>query len=215
MHGTADPVVSLASSQDIPLTFDLLPPDGLGRYVLPLIVAPALMALVVPFWLVAERLASEPSARAILAGRPLLAVELVAGLLLLLGVFGWPLVSLAKKAVVQRRYRIDGGSVSAEERGFAGTRAWSEPLSAYRGLALRMRTSQSGVRHELVLVHPRRSRSVVVVSGPATIPSEVVTRAARLFSLAEIPSRDASNVPWSHGRRQPAEPQADLGAAAL
>lgn len=212
MHGSAAPLVSASTTPHFPLTFDPRP-EGSGRLVLLTLSGAALAALMVPFWLVAEALAAEPAARAIVAGRPMLAVELVAGLLVLLALFGWPLVSLAKSAVHRRVIRIEGAFVTAEERGLTGVSRWAEPLSNYVGIAHRVRSSLSGVRHELVLVHPRPSRSVVVHASPL-ISREVVAQAARLLSLAEIPSREASNVRQLRGVSQAAERHVPGGAAA-
>jgi hypothetical protein len=178
------------------------------------LIGPALIALMAPFWLVAGELASEPAARAIVAHRPLLAVELIAGLMVLLAIFGWPLVSLARQALNRRRISIDGAFVTAREQGPLGTSTWTEPLSAYLGVTRRVRSSLSGVRHELVLVHPRQSRSVVLHTS-ALISQDFVEQAARLLALAEIPSREASNVAFQQGSPRLAEPQSRLGAAAL
>jgi hypothetical protein len=213
MHGSPNPLASASPTPALPFTFDLKP-EGSGRLVLVTLAASALSALMVPFWLVAEALAAEPAARAIVAGRPFLAVELAAGALALLAMFGWPLISLAKSALNRRLVRIDGVSVTAEERGVAGSRTWTEPLSAYLGFSHRVRTSLSGVHHELVLVHPRPSRTVVVPLS-ARISREAVDQAARLLSIAEIPSREASNVRFSGEPSRVAEPQGHCGAPAL
>jgi hypothetical protein len=75
-----------------------------------------------------------------------------------------------------------------------------------------MRTTHAGLRHELVLVHRRPSRSVILRASQHIDP-EMVAQAAGLFSLAEIPSRDAASFSRLHGFFHLAEPQPQLAAA--
>jgi hypothetical protein len=107
---------------------------------------------------------------------------------------------------------INAGRVHSLESGLLGARAWVEPLSAYVGVAHRVRTSLSGVRHELVLVHQNPSKSLILRSSPQ-ISQEAVETAARLFALAEIPSREAASLAPLHGFYRLAEPQPRLAAA--
>ncbi len=199
MHGTFADFESSSFSQSIPaeVTFDQAPEGG-SRFVLLAVLVPLLIGLLAPFWLVAVQLASDPAARAILAARPIVGVQLLGGLLVLGSIFGWPLVVLARRALRRRRVRIGNGAVHSEAVGLFGTSSWTEPLTGYAGLTHRVRTSLSGVRHELVLVHRRPSRSVILLSG-SQVPPEAITSAARLFALAEIPSREAASVTPLHG----------------
>lgn len=189
-------------------------PEGAGRFILLLLLAPALAALMAPFWLVIRHLAFEPAARALLAAQPWAGVQLMLGLVVLMGLFGWPLCQLAGALPRRRRITIAGGWVLAEGLGrlAGGTRPWAEPISAYAGLTHRVRTSLSGVRHELVLVHRRPSRSVILESA-SHISQEALQAAARRLALAEIPSREAASVTPLHGFFQLAEPQPQLAAA--
>ncbi|WP_439542671.1 hypothetical protein [Hyphomicrobium sp.] len=160
----------------------------MGRPLLLALLVPATLALLWPFWLLASHLASDPAARAIVADRPMIALQLGFGLLVLLAVFAVPLAALARGVLQKRHVTIDGGFVHVTATGLAGSNSWVEPISAYRGLARRVRSSLSGVSQELVLVHPRRSRSVVVRSAPQ-ISQEQVDFLAHSLKLAEIPSR--------------------------
>jgi hypothetical protein len=152
------------------------------------LLVPATLALLSPFWLLAEHLASDPSTRAIVAERPMIALQLSAGLLVLLAVFAYPLAALARTLLEKRHVTIEGGFVHVTAIGIAGSKSWAEPIGAYRGVTRRIRTSLSGVSQEVVLVHPRRSRSVVVRSQPQ-ISQEQVDFLAQSLNLAEIPSR--------------------------
>jgi hypothetical protein len=199
MHGTFADLESSSFSQSNPVevTFEQAPEGG-SRFVLLAVLIPLLAALLAPFWLVVVQLASDPTARAILAARPLVGVQLLVGLLVLGSIFGWPLVMLTRRALGRGRVTIGNGTVRSEAVGLFGKRSWTEPLAGYAGLTQRVRTSLSGVRHELVLVHRRPSRSVILLSGPE-VPPETVAAAARLFALAEIPSREAASVTPLHG----------------
>jgi hypothetical protein len=183
-----------------------------GRLVLLAVLGPLLFALMIPFWLVVSRLASDGAAREIMAHRPLSALQLALGLIVVIGIFGWPLIRLADGVLRRRRVAIDNGVVVSEHVGLVGGAGWAEPLAAYRGVARRVRTTLSGPGEELVLIHDRPSRSVLLLTAPR-IAQETVESATRLFALAEIPSREASNV-WRlrrHFRRS--EPQTRLSAA--
>lgn len=201
MHGTLPNLVASASasltgvpqgaqSSSLPSqTLYMAPgPIGMGRPVLLALLVPATLALLAPFWLLASQLASDPSAREIVAHRPMTALLLGGGLIVLLAIFAVPLASLARSILQRRHVTIDGGFVHMTVTGLAGSGSWVEPISAYRGLSRRVRSSHSGVMQEPVLVHPRRARSVVVRSAPQ-ISQEQVDFLAHAFNLAEIPSR--------------------------
>lgn len=200
MHGTFtdfDPASSDHPGIGPPLVLEQTPEGG-GRFVLVAVSLLVLVALMAPFGLVVAQLASDPAARAILVARPLLGLELAAGMLAVAAIFGWPLAALIGAALSRRRITIGNGAVRSEVVGRIGKSSWTEPIGAYAGLTQRVRTSISGVRHELVLVHPRPSRSVILHSGPQ-VSQEALASAAQLFALAEIPSREAASFAPAHG----------------
>lgn len=215
MHGTASDAVSWRPSSPspcLPLTFEPMPDGRIGRVLLLALVAAGLAALIAPIFMIATHLAADPSARALITDQPRLAVLPALGLAVMLIILGWPLVRLIRSLPTRRRITIHDGVLHTEEIGFFGTRQWSEPLGAYAGLGHRMRSSLSGVRQELVLVHRQPSRSVVLETGPRITP-ESVNAKARLLGLAEIPSREASRVVAMHeffglAKRPPQLPEA-------
>lgn len=185
--------------------------EGAGRFVLLAVLCPILLALMVPFWLVLSHMISDPAARAVVVDRPLMGVQLGLGLIVLVWIFGWPLAYLTRGVLRRRLIRIENGLVSAKETGLFGGSGWTEPLAAYVGLTRRVRTSLSGVRQELVLVHERPSRSVILQSSPQ-ISQDTADSMARLFALAEIPSREAASFTPLHGHFRLAEPHPRLSA---
>lgn len=201
----------LATPPAFPLVFEIAPEAG-GRIVLFALLVPILAALLAPFWLVVAQLASDPTARAILSARPLIGVQLLIGLVVVVGTFGWPLAHFARRGLERRRITIDGETVHYEASGLFGRRSWSEPVAHYTGLTQRVRTSLSGARHVVVLVHRRPSRSVHLPLAPET-SAEALLSVARLFVLAEIPSREPASVAPQHEYFRPAEPQPQLAAA--
>lgn len=216
MHGTAQDVgvsFSPSSAQAVPLVFEQ-PQAGPERLFLAIVVGLILGALLTPFWLIGARLAADPAARAIVAGDPALGLQLGLGLAILLAMFGWPLASLARGALLKGRITIDKGVVYGVERGIFGVRDWIEPLAAYSGVRHRVRSSLSGVRHEIWLVHPQHRRCVLLATAPR-ISDDAVADAARLFGLAEIPSREAVSFASERGFQPYAEPQPRLAEARI
>lgn len=197
-------------SPPLPLVFDQVP-EGAGRFVLIGLLAPALTVLLAPFWLVATQLASDPAARAVLAERPLVGGQLLAGLVMLIWIFGWPLARLSSTALARRRVTIADGLVRLDTVSLLGARSRVLLLGDFVGIAFRPRTSLSGVCWDIVLVHREPSRFLVL--GPAPHIAEATAEAlARLFAVAEIPSRDVASVSSPHGYFHAAEPQPRLAA---
>lgn len=184
-------------------------PQGGSRFVLFAVLFPALIALMTPFWLVVLRLAGDSSARAVIADKPLIGFQLLVGLGVLLAIFGLPLAHIARRGLQRSRIVIDQSQVVAEVRGLFGTRRWSEPLSAYAGVTHRVRSSLSGVRHDLLLVHRNPARSVVLRSA-GQIGADEAQTVARLFAVAEIPSREAASFSPFYGYFRVAEAQSEL-----
>jgi len=219
MHGAAsDTSISSVSQSSppaplLPLTFEQSA-EGSGRFVLMAVLCPILIALLTPFWLVLAKLASDPAARAVLVARPMLALHLGLALVALGWIFGWPLLFLARGSFRRRLISIENGFVTASERGLFGIRSWIEPVSAYAGVTNRVRSSLSGVRHELLLVHASPSKSVILYASPR-ISQEAVDSVSGQLNLAEIPSREAASFAPLHGFFHLAEPRPQLAAAQI
>lgn len=215
MHGTVieSPVALVSppsfSELPAPLVFDLEPEAG-GRVFLFAILVPLLTALLTPFWLVGAQLASDPAARAILSERPLLGVQLLMALVAVVWIFGWPLLNFARRGLEHRRISIDATTVHCIASGPFGTSTWSEPISGYAGIMPEVRTSLSGARHLISLVHPKASRCVRLPSRD--VPEDALQSVARLFVLAEIPSREAVSVMHCNEYFRVGEPKGGLAA---
>ena len=109
----------------------------------------------------------------------------------------WPLRLVLARAGTARVVDITAGSVRVTDRGPLRSTTWTEPLGAYRGVAHCVRTSLSGVRHELILVHADARRHVLLAAAPA-MPQSLLTRTASLLALPEIAARDLYVDPRRH-----------------
>ena len=118
--------------------------------------------------------------------RPLAAVQIAAGLAFWLVLLGFPIYRLLDTLTRRRSIEISDGRVTVIDRAFRTDTSWSAPLGEFLGVAPFLRASLSGVRHELILVHPDRERSVTVALAPRLMQSEVAHIAA-LLGLAELP----------------------------
>lgn len=170
------------------------------------------LVILLPFGLLLQHLALDPATRAVLAERPEAGIQLLLALAVLGSLLWWPLVHFTRSLTNRRSITIDRGVVLVAERGLFGVERWSEPVANYAGVAHQVRTSLSGLRHELMLVHRDPTRSVLLAVENSIHQGEV-DRVASLLGLAEIPSREAYRLSLMRGIFGPAEPQPRLGAA--
>lgn len=136
-------------------------------------------------FLVTTEALSKPDAVSLAFAEPVATLQIVVGLLLMAGLLLVPARRLVARAGSGGTVQIDSGFVHVAERGLLSSRNFHEPLDAYRGTAHRVRTTISGVRHELVLVHPDARRDVVIALerlGPALTPAGMIA----LLGLPEI-----------------------------
>jgi hypothetical protein len=176
------------------------------------VLLPLGVALFLPFGLVLQHLALDPATRAVLADRPEAGIQLLLALAVLGSLFWWPLVRFLHALTHGRSITVDRGAVLVTERTPFGAERWSEPVAHYAGVAHQVRTSLSGVRHELMLVHRDPARSVLLAVADRIDQGEV-DRLANVLGLAEIPSREAYRLSPMRGIFGPAEPQPRLGVA--
>lgn len=170
------------------------------------IVLPTAALLLVPFALIGDHLIASPGSVSMLAERPASVLQIALGLLLWGALFGLPLRQLLKGLGRSRVVRIADGRVHVTERTLAGERSWIEPLRNYEGLAHHVRTTASMPRHEMILVHGDRERSVLVAVAERFSPEDV-ERARGLLDQSEIPSSGLYRLPaqalWQTPLRNP------------
>lgn len=135
--------------------------------------------------------------RPMILQRPLVAFQLAAAMLFWIALFSWPLRGLYTRLTWKRSVEITSDRVSvADSRSFASS-TWSAPLQSYKGVAHHVRSSLSGTRHELVLVHPDADRSVLLMAGVHLSDADV-NRMMRLLNLPQVAPAELYRL-----RRQP------------
>ncbi len=153
--------------------------------------------------LVASQALSEPEALNLALARPMATLQIVAGLLLLATLILIPVRRLFASVGRTGLIEIDDRMVRVRETGLLAGRSFAEPLAAYEGAAHRIRTTLSGVQHEVILVHPDARRDVVIAleaARPSMTPTAMIARLALPeIALADIPrARRIAGTP-SHG----------------
>ena len=179
-------IVPAAPPTSLPLTIRQTTSiaGSLGKLALLL---PATVALLSPFLLLADHLIAEPTSRQALMERPVSTAQLVIGLAFWAVLFAWPLKRLVARFARSREIAIAGGMVEVVDRGVLGRRTWCEPVASYCGVVHVVRSSVSGSRHEVLMLHPKRRHSVLVAACDRISEGDVRDIAA-LFSLPVIPA---------------------------
>jgi hypothetical protein len=175
-----------------------------------LFIALAATVLLLPFGLLAAHAAMAPAAFGSALSQPVTALLLATGLLVAITFVALPVRALMHRTLRPGRVVVTRDAVTATA-GMRGPQAdWSEPLSSYRGVAHHIRTSLSGVQHEIVLVHHLTSRSVVLHVADR-IGQPQVDAVASLLGVAQVPARTL----YERGRstRMLRSQQAELQAA--
>jgi hypothetical protein len=158
---------------------------------------PAVLAIGLASLLLVLYALFSPAARAAVAQHPVLGLEILAALAFWAYLLGLPLKRLFDRLAARRAVAIDEATVMVSEGGHFQSWSWSEPLGSFEGLAHHVRASLSGTRHELILVHPNREKSVLLSLSDRMSQSEV-DRVAALLGHKEIPAGELYKwkAPW-------------------
>ncbi|MFV0297988.1 MAG: hypothetical protein ACK5JT_17930 [Hyphomicrobiaceae bacterium] len=160
-----------------------------GAWVRVLLLMPcALIGLAFIGWLT-WHLATTPDSMALLADRPLAALQVAFGSALWMFLFGVPAITNLRRLRQHRRIEIVDGVVQVEERGFLGTTTrWSATISSFEGISHHIRASLSGLKHEVVLVNTNPHRSLTLKIGERVEQADIDTLKA-LLGLPEVPAK--------------------------
>lgn len=150
-----------------------------------------------------------PDIRQMVLDRPMVTFQLAIALIFWIALFAWPLRGLLDRLTCRRAVEITHENVAVSDQRAFGDTQWTAPLSAFKGVAHHMRSSLSGTRHELVLVHPDADRSVLLMAADNISDAEI-GRMTRLLNLPQVP---AIELYWQHGRKD--GPTYPLSGAAL
>ncbi len=142
--------------------------------------------LLSPFYMIATTALADQALREAVSTRPMAIAQIIAGLAFWLVLLGFPIYRLLDTLTRSRTIAITNGHVTVTDRVFGSDTSWNAPLSAFAGVAPYLRASLSGVRHELILVHPDRERSVMIAMAPRLMQSEV-DQVVAATGLKELP----------------------------
>jgi hypothetical protein len=163
-------------------------------------------AIVLPQIALAIYALANPETRALILARPLMTAELAVAMAFWIGLFAWPLRRVLARVNGRRKVEITRSIVAVRDEKLLGTITWMAPLSAYKGITHRVRASLSGSRHELVLVHPDASRSVLLLVSEYISDTEI-QRFAHLLGLPQIQAQQvySATIPAKfHDQHRPA-----------
>jgi uncharacterized membrane protein len=142
--------------------------------------------LLSPFYLIATAALADQALRDAVSTRPLAVTQILAGLAFWLVLLGFPIYRLLNTLTRSRTIEVADGRVTVVDRAFGTQTSWTAPMSEFLGVAPFLRASLSGVRHELVLVHPDRARSLLIAMAPRLMQSEV-DHVSGALGLPELP----------------------------
>ena len=157
-----------------------------------LLALPVALAGLVPFWLILQH-----AGPALLGSNPAATITLGIALIAWTALFGWPIARQTGRFGLCRSITITHGHVRVADRGLLASSAWNEPLSAYLGLAHHVRSSLSGTRHELLLIHPDPARSLLLRTA-ASISHGEIDVLTNLLGCREIAPRMFYRKPQQH-----------------
>jgi hypothetical protein len=149
-----------------------------------LLLVPAVATLLVPVGLIAAF--ATPALWAAME-RPAAALQVVLGLGVWTVLFVLPAKRILQRFGTARDVRIEQGLVTVREQAAFRSRVWTAPLSDFSGIAHHVRSTLSGVRHELILVHRQRPKSVLLHAGDR-IPQSTIESAAALLGMPHVPA---------------------------
>jgi len=130
-----------------------------------------------------------PELRHVIAEQPMIALQLALALVFWIALFAWPLRALFARLTSRRDVEITPETVAVSDDLAFGSSAWSAPLASYRGVAHHIRSSLSGNRHELVLVHADPRRSVLLMISDHISEADVA-RMTNLLRLPQVPAAE-------------------------
>ena len=186
------PDVSCARPAPVP-AFDRLPSSGTrsrsraGAVLEVLLVAPLAIALGVPAILLLTYALVEPELLAIVADRPRAAMQVGFGLATWTALVMYPLRRSLRRLYGSRTIAVDRDWIRVEERTLWGCRTWVAPIASYCGVTHHVRTTLSGLRHELILVHDDPRRDVIVASADQ-ISQATLEGTKALLGVPEVPA---------------------------
>jgi hypothetical protein len=143
---------------------------------------------------------SSPELRGAILAQPMVSLQLAIALVFWIGLFAWPLHALYARLTWRRTVEITAETVAVSDLLAFGGSTWTAPLASFKGVAHHIRSSLSGNRHELVLIHPDPKRSVLLMVADHFSDADV----ARMTHLLRLPQVAANELYRLGKARKPA-----------
>lgn len=176
------------TTQGIPVEFQQHPAKLKAAALIALSTA-AIATMLAPPTLIAIDLVNSPHALAALIERPMSTVLLAVGVMVCLALLYFPLRAGLSRLGSGSNVRLEHGMVTVDDFGLTGSRRWSLPFNQFCGVSHHIRATLSGPRHEIILVHPDRSKDVLLQLGNRA-PEPGADHFARLLGLPEVHAKE-------------------------
>lgn len=150
------------------------------------VLLPILIAVMVPFAMLAADALAQPETLDRMTDAPVNAITAVTGVLVWALMFGIPTWHALKRFGSKRSIEIANGQVSVTDANLMGSKQWNAPLCEFEGLSHHQRTSLSGTRNELILMHKKSDRCLLLKMADNISQNETEDLANRL-DLALLP----------------------------
>jgi hypothetical protein len=135
---------------------------GLSAATQTAVLLPILIGIIVPFALLAAEAIAEPALRERLSGAPIPVAGALFGMGIWLVMFGTPAWKSLQRLGWNRSITICGNAVEVTDKSWFGSNKWTLPLHSFEGVSHHIRTSLTETRHELILVHNRTERCLLI-----------------------------------------------------
>lgn len=183
-------VASPAALDSLPIRLAQHSSYASALIMLGLMVPALLLTALVPIGLLA---AFASPALDVAADHPAAAAQALIGLVISMALFGVPASRAIRRLGRGRTIEIDASTVTVSDTGPFAVRVWQAPLSDFHGITHMVRATLSGSRHELILVHPERGRSLLLCTADRMSQATVDSTAA-LMHLPQIPAGELYRV---------------------
>ena len=153
---------------------------GLSAAAQAAVLLPILIGVMIPFAMLAAEAISEPAARERLTGAPVPVAGALIGMAIWIVMFGTPAWKGLQRLGWRRAITIANDTVTVTDKSLFGIHKWNLPLSSFAGVSHHVRTSLSGTRNELILVHKDHDRCLLIHMADDIDQNETETFAKRL-----------------------------------
>lgn len=154
--------------------------NGLSALVQGALLIASLVVVMAPFSIIAAEAVAEPAMLDRFSDAPARAAVAFAGVAIWIVMFGIPAMRAFGRMGRSQAIKIAGGIVEISEKTLIGRNNWSAPIVDFEGISHHIRTSISGMRQELILVHPQATKCLLLAMDQTISQNETEALADRL-----------------------------------